>query len=118
MGREREENKKGFSNAGFTLIHKDFINNWTKIIGTGPTMLYFQLLSYCYGHKKHAWPSVGTLAKRMGVTKNTIRKYREVLIKYGLIEKMYKRMSANGDYQTNLYQIAKSDKLPKLNHVE
>ncbi|GAJ22758.1 unnamed protein product, partial [marine sediment metagenome] len=46
-------------------IHKDFIDNWTKIIGTGPTMLYFQLLSYCYGHKKHAWPSVGTLAKRM-----------------------------------------------------
>ncbi len=61
---------------------------------------------------------MGTLAKRMGVTKNTIRKYREVLIKYELIEKMYKRKSANGDYQTNLYQIAKSDKLPKLNHVE
>jgi len=118
MEREREENMKGFSNTGFTMIHKDFINNWTKIIGTGPTMLYFQLLSYCYGHKKHAWPSVGTLAKRMGVSKNTIRKYREVLIKYELIEKMYKRMSANGDYQTNLYQIAKSDKLPKLNHVE
>ena len=118
MEREKEENKKGFPNTGFTLIHKDFINNWTKIIGTGPTMLYFQLLSYCYGHKKHAWPSVGTLAKNMGVTKNTIRKYRGVLIKNGLIEKMYKRKSADGYYQTNIYQIAKSDKLPKLNHVE
>jgi len=69
MEREREENKKGFSNTGFTIIHKDFIKNWTKIIGTGPTMLYFQLLSYCYGHKKHAWPSVGTLVKGWGLLK-------------------------------------------------
>ncbi len=58
MERENRENKKGFSNTGFTMIHKDFIKNWTKIIGTGPTMLYFQLLSYCYGIKNmpgHLW---------------------------------------------------------------
>jgi len=108
------ENNKNVSRTGFTIIHKDFLNNWIKVIGTGPTMFYLQLLSYLLWQKTHAWPSVGTLAKRMGVTKNSIRKYRKVLIDYGLIVKMYKRKSADGSYQTNMYQILRSEDLPDL----
>ena len=114
MEREIGDNEKNVSRAGFTIIYKDFLNNWMKVIGTGPTMLYLQLLSFCYGKKTHAWPSVGTLAKRMGVTKNSIRKYRKVLIDYGLIAKMYKRKSADGSYQTNMYQIVRYEDLPDL----
>ncbi len=47
----------------------------------------------------------------MGVTKNSVRKYREVLIEHGLIKKMYKRRLPDGNYQTNLYEIVRSEDL-------
>jgi predicted transcriptional regulator len=70
------------------------------------------LLSYCYGKKTHAWPSVRTLAEDLGITKNSVRKYRGVLIKFGLIKKMYKRRLPDGNYQTNIYEIVRSEDLP------
>lgn len=118
MEREIGENKKDVSKTGFTIINDNFLDNWSGVIGVGPTALYIALLKYCYGNKTHAWPSVGTLAKNIGVTKNSVRKYREVLIKYGFIEKMYRRKSADGSYQTNVYQIVRSDKLPNMNDFE
>jgi len=74
-------------------------------------MLYYQLKSYCYGDKTHAWPSVGTLAKNIGVTKNTVRKYRQVLIDHGLIVKILKRKSEDGSYQTDMYEILRYENL-------
>ncbi len=52
----------------------------------------------------------------MGVTKNSVRKYREVLMEYGLIKKMYKRRLPDGSYQTNVYEIVRSEDL--LNPVQ
>jgi len=112
MEREIEYNERKGSRTGFTIVSDNFLDNWSGFIGVGPSVLYIMLLNYCYGKKIHAWPSMGTLAKKMGVTKNSVRKYREVLIKYGLIEKMYKRKSADGSYQTNVYQIVRSEDLP------
>lgn len=112
MEREIEYNERKGSRTGFTIVSDNFLDNWSGFIGVGPSVLYIMLLNYCYGKKIHVWPSIGTLAKKMGVTKNSVRKYREVLIKYGLIEKMYKRKSADGSYQTNVYQIVRSEDLP------
>jgi len=55
---------------------------------------------------------VRTLAEDLGITKNSVRKYREVLIKFGLIRKMYKRRLPDGNYQTNVYEIVRSEDLP------
>ncbi len=33
-------------------------------------------------------------------------------MEYGLIKKMYKRKSADGSYQTNIYEIVRSEDLP------
>ena len=112
MEREIEYNERKGSENGFVIINNNFLENWSGIIGAGPSVLYLDLLSYCYGKKTHAWPSVRTLAKNLGITKNSVRKYREVLIKYGLIKKMYKRKSADGSYQTNIYEIVRSEDLP------
>jgi hypothetical protein len=108
------------SRPGFTIVYKAFLRNWIRIIGPGPTMLYLQLLSYCYGKKTHAWPSVRTLAEDLGITKNSVRKYREVLIKFGLIKNMYKRRLPDGNHQTNVYEIVRSEDLlnPKQNSEE
>lgn len=100
------------SKSGFVMINNIFLNYWSGIIGAGPSVLYMDLLSYCYGKKTHAWPSVGTLAKDLGITKNSVRKYREVLIKFGLIKKMYKRRLPDGNHQTNVYEMVRSEDLP------
>jgi predicted transcriptional regulator len=94
------------------MINNNFLDYWSGIIGPGPSVLYMDLLSYCYGKKTHAWPSVRTLAEDLGITKNSVRKYREVLIKFGLIKKMYKRRLPDGNYQTNVYEIVRSEDLP------
>jgi hypothetical protein len=86
------------SKNGFIMLNNKFLDYWSGIIGAGPSVLYMDLLSYCYGKKTHAWPSVRTLAKDLGITKNSVRKYREVLIKFGLIKKMYKRRLPDGNY--------------------
>lgn len=100
------------SKSGFVMINNIFLNYWSGIIGAGPSVLYMDLLSYCYGKKTHAWPSVGTLAKDLGITKNSVRKYREVLIKFGLIKKMYNRRLPDGNHQTNVYEMVRSEDLP------
>ncbi|RXG66110.1 helix-turn-helix domain-containing protein [Candidatus Atribacteria bacterium 1244-E10-H5-B2] len=61
--------------------------------------------------KTHTWPSVRTLAEDLGITKNSVRKYREVLIKFGLIKNMHKRRLPDGNYQTNIYEIVRSEDL-------
>jgi len=108
------------SKSGFVMINNIFLNYWSGIIGAGPSVLYMDLLSYCYGKKTHAWPSVGTLAKDLGITKNSVRKYREVLIKFGLIKKMHKRRLPDGNYQTSVYEMVRSEDLPypEQNHEE
>ena len=112
MEKEIEYDEGEGSKTGFVMINNNFLYSWSGIIGPGPSVLYMDLLSYCYGKKTHAWPSVRTLAEDLGITKNTVRKYREVLIKFGLIKKMYKRRLPDGNYQTNVYEIVRSEDLP------
>ena len=112
MEKEIEYDEGEGSKTGFVMINNNFLYSWSGMIGPGPSVLYMDLLSYCYGKKTHAWPSVRTLAEDLGITKNTVRKYREVLIKFGLIKKMYKRRLPDGNYQTNVYEIVRSEDLP------
>jgi hypothetical protein len=112
MEEEIGDDEGNGSKNGFVMINNIFLDYWSGIIGAGPSVLYMDLLSYCYGKKTHAWPSVGTLAKDLGITKNSVRKYREVLIKFGLIKKMHKRRLPDGNHQTNIYEMVRSEDLP------
>ena len=112
MEDEIEHGEGEGSKNGFVMINNNFLNYWSGIIGPGPSVLYMDLLSYCYGKKTYAWPSVETLAKDLGIAKNSVRKYREVLIKFGLIKKMYKRKLPDGNHQTNVYEMVRSEDLP------
>jgi len=94
----------------YTTIQDYFLAHWVNVIGLGPAMLYLQLLSYCHKGKDTAWPSIKTLNKRMGTTTKTLIRYRNTLIKYGLIKKVVKQRSASGGYDHNLYQIVQLDK--------
>jgi hypothetical protein len=94
----------------FTTIQDYFLAHWVSTIGLGPAMLYLQLLSYCHKGKDIAWPSIKTLNKRMGTTTKTLIRYRNSLIKFGLIKKVVKQRSTSGGYDHNLYQIVLLDK--------
>lgn len=95
----------------YTTIQDYFLAHWVSVIGLGPAMLYLhQLLSYCHKGKDTAWPSIQTLNKRMGITTKTLIRYRNTLIKYGLIKKIVKQRSFSGGYDHNLYQIVLLDK--------
>ncbi|GAG62186.1 unnamed protein product [marine sediment metagenome] len=94
----------------YTTIQDYFLAHWVNTIGLGPTVLYLQLLSYCHKEKDIAWPSIKTLNKRMGTTTKTLIRYRNTLIKIGLIKKVVKQKSSSGGYDHNLYQIVLLDK--------
>jgi len=94
---------------GFTIIQNEFLQKWVKEIGIGPAMLYLQLLSYCYGEKDMAYPSLNRLANTMGVSVKTIVVYRKILVSYGLIKKIIRRKDEHGSYQSSLYQLVKFD---------
>ncbi len=94
----------------YTTIQDYFLAHWISTIGLGPAMLYIQLLSYCHKGKDIAWPSIKTLNKRMGTTTKTLIRYRNTLIKFGLIKKIVKQRSSSGGYDHNLYQIVLLDK--------
>ncbi|MDD5689641.1 MAG: helix-turn-helix domain-containing protein, partial [Caldisericia bacterium] len=107
-----EREQKG--RAGFLMISQQFLKDEVRKIGLGPAMLYLQLLSYCYGEKEIAYPSLKTLAHSMGVTVKTIVFYRKVLVSSGLIKKITRRKGENGNYQNTIYQLVRfSSSLPE-----
>ncbi len=109
---ELEKEQKG--RVGFLMISQQFLKDEVRKIGLGPAMLYLQLLSYCYGEKEIAYPSLKTLAHSMGVTVKTIVFYRKVLVSSGLIKKITRRKGENGNYQNTIYQLVRfSSSLPE-----
>ena len=94
----------------YTTIQDYFLAQWVSTIGIGPTVLYIQLLSYCHKGKDTAWPSIKTLNRRLGTTTKTLIRYRNTLIKFGLIKKVVKQRFTSGGYDHNLYQIVLLDK--------
>jgi len=96
----REEKKEGY-----VVVPNYFLREWVKVLGVGPALLYLQLLSYCHKEKDIAWPTLTTLSSKLGISKNSLLCYRKILLKYGLIKKIIKRRTAQGNYQSNFYKI-------------
>ena len=105
MVKEKSNNQNKLSKDGYLIIPNYFFRKWIRILGAGPAILYLELLTYCHKEKDLAWPTINSLCQKMGVSKNSLIKYREVLLTYGLIKKMIRRKSMGGDYQVNLYQL-------------
>jgi cation transport regulator ChaC len=105
MEKEKSNNQNKISNQGYVIVPNYFLREWVKILGIGPTLLYLELLTYCRQEKDLAWPTLTTLSNKLGSSKNSLISYRNTLLKYGLIKKIVRRRSAQGNYRSNLYQI-------------
>ena len=46
-----------------------------------------------------------SLCQQMGIAKTTLLGYQNTLIKFGLIKKIIKRRTAQGNYQSNFYKV-------------
>jgi len=105
MVKEKSNNQNKLSKDGYLIIPNYFFRKWIRILGAGPAILYLELLTYCHKEKDMAWPTLITLSNKLGISKNSLISYRSTLLKYGLIKKMVRRRSAQGNYRSNLYQI-------------
>jgi hypothetical protein len=105
MEREKLNNQNKISNQGYVIVPNYFLREWVKVLGGGPALLYLELLSYCHKEKDIVWPTLITLSNKLGISKNSLISYRKTLLKYGLIKKIVRRRSTQGNYRSNLYQI-------------
>jgi hypothetical protein len=105
MEKEKSNNQNKISNQGYVIVPNYFLREWVKVLGGGPALLYLELLSYCHQEKDIVWPTLTTLSNKLGRSRNSLITYRNTLLKYGLIKKMVRRRSAQGNYRSNLYQI-------------
>jgi len=109
MEKEILKKQKQSSKEGYVVVPNYFLREWVKVLGVGPAMLYLYLLTYCHKGKDIAWPTISTLTKKMNLTPKTITKYRQALLKYGLIKKVSKRKTSSGCHMRNIYQLTPFD---------
>ena len=105
MEKEKLNNQNKISNQGYVIVPNYFFREWVRVLGIGPALLYLELLSYCHKEKDLVWPTLTTLSNKLAISKNSLISYRKPLLKYGLIKKIVRRKSAQGDYQPNLYKV-------------
>jgi hypothetical protein len=105
MEKEFLVNQSKLSKEGYVIISSYFLDYYVEILGTGPGMLYIQLLNYCHKGKDIAWPTLATLGRKMQFTPKSITKFHQILLKYGLIKKISKGKTPSGNYRRNIYQI-------------
>jgi len=105
MEKEKQNNQNKLSNQGYVIVPNYFLREWVKVLGGGPALLYLELLTYCHQEKDLAWPTLTTLSNKLGSSKNSLISYRNTLLKYGLIKKIVRRRSAQGNYRSNLYKV-------------
>ncbi len=105
MEKEFLVNQKQLTKEGYVIVSSYFLDYCVEILGTGPGMLYIQLLNYCHKGKDLAWPTLATLGKKMQFTPKSITKFHQILLKHGLIKKISKGKTASGNYMRNIYQI-------------
>jgi len=102
MEKEKPNNQTKTPKYSYTTISDYFLDEWSGVIGVGPTSLYLHLLKYCYKEKNLAWPTLKTLSKKMGVSERALIRYRKILVKYGFIQNIFKRNSTS---RNNIYQM-------------
>jgi DNA-binding MarR family transcriptional regulator len=109
MEKEILKKQKQLTKEGYVVVPNYFLRERVKVLGIGPSMLYLYLLTYCHKGKDIAWPTISTLSKKMNLTPKTITKYRQKLVKYGLIKKVSKRKTYSGSHMRNIYQLTPFD---------
>ena len=80
------------------------IDTWGEQIGATAVALYCALSRYANRQTGVCWPSITTLATKLKLGRNTVKKYLRVLVHHGLIE-WQPRWDEAGDQASHLYTV-------------
>jgi len=111
MEKEEQNNQNKSSKYGYTLVSDYFFRELVKVTGTGPGMLYLELLSYCHKKKDIAWPTLNTLSKDLRIAKTTVIRHLNILIKLNFIKNITRDKSNKYQHRNNIYQIIPPEKI-------
>lgn len=91
--------------AAFFWADKRIATVFLPTIGAYGFAVYMLLCSYANNRTGEAWPSIGTLARKLDVSKFTIRKAIDTLEEQRLIRVERERIDPKGDPTSNLYVL-------------
>ena len=79
---------------------------WSQHTGTPTEKLILMALADCANDAGECWPSQGEVARKCGVTRQTIIKYLDILQKDGLVTVKIRHRETDGGRTSNLYVLA------------
>jgi hypothetical protein len=85
-------------------LDNTLIDDYATEIGALGVAIYAVLQRHANRTTGQCWPSVATIAKRLRLSKNCVKKYLHLLARRGLIT-IALRTSADGDPTSNLYTV-------------
>lgn len=96
-----------------TIINNYMFDYWGYLLGAEGIALYAHLKRYCYGDKDYCWPNLELISHKMKMSRNTVKKYLNLLESYGFVI-MFNVQNAdnNNTNESPLYKMRK--KVPLL----
>lgn len=103
--------------GNFTGVDNYFLDFWGPILGYQATMVFIHLLRYCYGGKDSCFPDLDTMAAKLKMSIPTVRKYLEVLEKFGFIMRFWVQNPDNHNLMEScVYKVRRT--VPMLSQEE
>jgi len=90
-------------NKGWFWVDNVYLNGYARFFGAAGAGIYFSLCRHANQSTQKCFPSQQTIAKELGITDRTVRKYIKLFERYGLIEINKERKS--GKWINNVYTL-------------
>lgn len=95
-------------------MDKDFVHD--TALSKDARFLWILLASYCSPDSPQPYPSIKTLCRLMGVTKDTLAKYTRELVERGCL--MREQRNTNGEFRSNTYTLIDHEAKPGMETPE
>ncbi|MDY7043669.1 helix-turn-helix domain-containing protein [Virgibacillus sp. M23] len=93
----------------FTIISNYLLDFWGAVIGSDAVNVYLHLKRYAYGKKDYCYPDIETIAMKMKKTKNTVKKYLDILEEYNFIAVFHRKDTTNNNKDVSpLFKIRRN----------
>ncbi|MGU3473096.1 DnaA N-terminal domain-containing protein [Paenibacillus sp. D51F] len=102
-----------YRDGDLTIIHNYIFDYWGYFLQAEGLALYGHLKRYCYGDKDYCWPNLDLIAAKMRMTRNTVKKYIDLLESYSFIIKFnVQNADKDNNNESPLFKVRK--KVPLL----
>lgn len=87
------------------IIDDEYLNGYAKLCGINATGVYLCLCRHADFHTQEAYPSIQTMADKLGVSVASVKRGVEKLIEWGIISKKRTRHPVNNKWVNNSYLL-------------